>query len=31
MGPTVPDPQPGTPPITLRTYTHLMPEALEEA
>jgi hypothetical protein len=26
-----PDPQPGAAPITLRTYTHLMPEALEEA
>jgi integrase len=31
MSHTVPDPQPGAAPITLRTYTHLMPEALEEA
>jgi integrase len=31
MSHTIPDPQPGAAPITLRTYTHLMPEALEEA
>ena len=31
MGHTIPERQPGAAPITLRTYTHLMPDALEKA
>jgi hypothetical protein len=31
MGHAVPDQQPGAAPITLARYTHLMPDAIENA